>query len=510
MIEAFIRSTNNYMVGAPYSSEEGRIATVGRESSGGGSKFNFGSIDHNPSISELVDGSLYTDQIYNALNGTLVAQDEPFADFFPNMSRGAIDSLAAQGDLLAPDDRDDGFPGEVTNGWPHSKRWHDFVEYSPPQVGAQTVSLQTGWNLISTHVAPTNRSLDEIFSDTPEVILVKDEHGQSYIPDYDINTIGDWRDHESYYVYTTSPVDITFTGSSIQETAPIDLESGWAYVAYLPTGSMTPEEAFAPISQELVVAKNDAGDVYFPSEDIDGIESLQPGEGYLLYLNDGATLEYPSSKNASIKPLTTATRDTPRGLFATANVVIPAAHGLDEQQTVIALAGDDMPVGRGTVQNGSLSITIRGDDPQTDRVDGARSGSTVKLYAMSDGERTELDLLENRDAFSGDQRPELTYKRNALIISTLASLPESIKLYGSYPNPARSEATVKYEIPGQSDVRITLYNSLGQRVARLFDGSMQPGTHTIPVNVSQLASGMYFVRLQVGDTTEVQRMAVVK
>jgi hypothetical protein len=46
------------------------------------------------------------------------------------MSRGSLDSLAAQSDLTAPDDQDDGYTGEVVNSWPSQKRWHELIAYT--------------------------------------------------------------------------------------------------------------------------------------------------------------------------------------------------------------------------------------------------------------------------------------------------------------------------------------------------------------------------------------------
>ncbi len=88
-------------------------------------------------------------------------------------------------------------------------------------------------------------------------------------------------------------------------------------------------------------------------------------------------------------------------------------------------------------------------------------------------------------------------------------LPEQVELLGTYPNPAQSRATVRYAVPEQWEVRVHLYNVLGQRVRTVVDGKRE-GRHERRVDVSGLASGVYFLRLQAGGETQTQRLTVVR
>jgi cytochrome c553 len=299
LFESFIRASNAYMVGE--NGSEGRIATIQRLNGSGydNQGFTWNGIEYDPVIDRLPSDKDYASQIYNTLNGSFIAQDEPLADFFPNMSRGAIDSLAAQGDLLTPDNRDDGYTGEVVNGWStDGPRWHDLVDYTPPSTGSQTIGLAQGWNLISSRINPSDPAIESVFAGVDsDLSLVKNEAGDIYSPGVGLNNIGDWQSREGYLVYMTNSQSMSVSGYGVDPTTSFMLEEGWNLIPYYPDAGMTPEDAFASISSELVLVKNQAGETYVPDpqDPIDDIGQLQPGEAYKIYVSSPVSFSYPSN-----------------------------------------------------------------------------------------------------------------------------------------------------------------------------------------------------------------------
>lgn len=87
-----------------------------------------------------------------------------------------------------------------------------------------------------------------------------------------------------------------------------------------------------------------------------------------------------------------------------------------------------------------------------------------------------------------------------------------IRLAAPAPNPVRQHATIQYVVPDGAAQRVQLqvYNALGQRVATLVDTPQAPGRQELTLDASRWASGTYFLRLQVGDTTRSQRVTVVR
>jgi hypothetical protein len=98
-------------------------------------------------------------------------------------------------------------------------------------------------------------------------------------------------------------------------------------------------------------------------------------------------------------------------------------------------------------------------------------------------------------------------------ITVKLGTPTRLALRAPYPNPVRSRATLRYAVPdSRQDRRVTIrvYNVLGQEVATLVDEQQAAGRKELVLNTHRLSSGIYFVRMRVGDVTRTQRMIVVR
>ncbi|HEY3293879.1 MAG TPA: choice-of-anchor J domain-containing protein [bacterium] len=89
-------------------------------------------------------------------------------------------------------------------------------------------------------------------------------------------------------------------------------------------------------------------------------------------------------------------------------------------------------------------------------------------------------------------------------------LPQSFVFDGNYPNPFNSQTEFRFSLPGTSPVQLTLYNLVGQEVARLVNGTLSAGTHTVAFNASGLTSGVYFARLSASGVTATHKMMLLK
>ncbi|MCH8838853.1 MAG: T9SS type A sorting domain-containing protein, partial [Candidatus Marinimicrobia bacterium] len=90
------------------------------------------------------------------------------------------------------------------------------------------------------------------------------------------------------------------------------------------------------------------------------------------------------------------------------------------------------------------------------------------------------------------------------------SLPAGYALSQNYPNPFNPVTRISYDVPVASEVRIDLYNLLGQRVATLVNGHVTAGRHEVHFNAQELASGVYFYRLVAPNQVITRKMLVLK
>lgn len=85
----------------------------------------------------------------------------------------------------------------------------------------------------------------------------------------------------------------------------------------------------------------------------------------------------------------------------------------------------------------------------------------------------------------------------------------AVELLGTHPNPARHRATLRYAVPERQQVSIRLYDVLGRRVRTLVNG-VREGRQEVSLDVSSLASGLYFLRLRTGSSVRSRRLTVVQ
>lgn len=87
-------------------------------------------------------------------------------------------------------------------------------------------------------------------------------------------------------------------------------------------------------------------------------------------------------------------------------------------------------------------------------------------------------------------------------------VPLSIELLRNYPNPFNPTTTVEFSLMQSGNVRLDVYNLLGQQVKSLWEGWMSQGLHSIRLDGSDLASGIYFtiLRTPVGQKIHVMHL----
>jgi hypothetical protein len=90
-------------------------------------------------------------------------------------------------------------------------------------------------------------------------------------------------------------------------------------------------------------------------------------------------------------------------------------------------------------------------------------------------------------------------------------IPDAYILGQNYPNPFNPSTNIELELKEDANVKLAVYNVLGEEVAELFNGEINAGTHKFVFNAADLASGVYVYRLYAGkEFTETKKMVLMR
>ncbi len=95
-------------------------------------------------------------------------------------------------------------------------------------------------------------------------------------------------------------------------------------------------------------------------------------------------------------------------------------------------------------------------------------------------------------------------------IVEVAVVPNQYELSQNYPNPFNPSTTIRFSLPKETQLRINIYNMLGELVTTLTEGMYESGFHKISFNGRNLSSGNYIYRLESEDYVKVKKMMLVK
>jgi hypothetical protein len=160
---------------------------------------------------------------------------------------------------------------------------------------------------------------------------------------------------------------------------------------------------------------------------------------------------------------------------------------------------------------------------ENDAVSGGRDGSIQWSAEINDAVWGNPQLLGQAELLEGHKlafRPQNfitgVINENADWYTPLTDVsdePATVKNFAlsqNYPNPFNPVTTISYTLEKLSDVKICVYDLLGNEVATVVNGIKPAGTHTAQFNASDLSSGIYFYKLQTEGKIFTKKMALMK
>jgi hypothetical protein len=134
------------------------------------------------------------------------------------------------------------------------------------------------------------------------------------------------------------------------------------------------------------------------------------------------------------------------------------------------------------------------------------NGDTITLHFI-DGQRGDNDLTANGEIIVSFG----SYGFSATgICAEEKIIPDRYELLQNYPNPFNPITTIPFNLPEQSDVLLTVYNILGQKVITLVNENLPAGRYRHDWEIKNLASGIYIYRLKANAFVQSRKMVILK
>jgi hypothetical protein len=423
----------------------------------------------------------------------------------------------------------------------------------------QTINLPNGWSIWSTYIIPftTNyyfpngsfipmNNIMQVLSPiapldpnpphcplpTGQVIIVKNQAGAVYWPQFCLDNIGAVTLGQGYQIKTTQATAFTVAGlACVPEISPITLGSGWYIIGYLRktagatltmlnsliTSNPCPT---SPMVTCIIIMKDPAGNVFWPQFCLIGIPNMEPGKGYQIKMSSVSpctgpyTLLYPpNSVAAASKEEYVNIPSWYNGVENTGNNM---TLGIPESAwTVAPETGDEIGVfnqsgelaGASVFQGSTTAIAVWGDDFTTGNdAEGLAISEpfTIKLWHKSSNTEEKLVVtswLEGNEFFSTD---------GISVVGKFAPQTSDYTLVQNNPNPFREKTNIRFHIPEDTHVTITLYNVLGDKMAEIVNGNYKAGDYNIVFNANGMAAGTYFYQIVTSNFTATRKMNISK
>ena len=379
----------------------------------------------------------------------------------------------------------------------------------------QYIDLPQGWCYFSSYIDPFEANIDSLCGPfVSDVIIAKDGNGNTYWPQWGINSIGNIIIGDGYQIKLAVTHTMEIAGLAVQpESTPIIIPQGWSILGYLRQNNAPIDLMLGSFINEVIIVKNSDGQIFWPQWGINAIVNMFPGEGYLIKMNTQQTLTYPANsvvftkqQSISLNPKT-YTLINKSGTNMTLGIPFFAWDSRPQYGSEVGVFSESgLLVGADVFTNQNMAISIWGNDEYTNKNDGLISNEEfiIKVLDISSG-------IENIITINSWLEGDNIYSDNKIsVINSLTQEQNNCFLFQNTPNPFKAETVLRFYLPENTFTELRILNILGEEIEVLVSRELNKGEHSIIYNNSTLSDGSYFYQLRTDNYLDTRKMIILK
>jgi len=359
-----------------------------------------------------------------------------------------------------------------------------------------SISVTDGWNMVSVPgVNPAGQGVTTWWPGLTGNVF-------NYAGGYNIVTTttpteGYWMKHMGAQVYNYPAIEVVTHD-------PIAGVSGWNLIGGY--------ENFATVS---LITTNPAGlqsgPIYKYSGGYQVATTLDPGYGYWINLTGAGQIILPEVMAKGTKPVEYFPEGWGKIIFTDASGIIYTLYAVTGEVDISRYELPPAPPQEMfdiRYSSGRIAEDINGWLQSID-MSGVAYPLTVKVEGMNIRIMDETGKRINENLKDGENIVIADAQIQKLMVSG-ELMPTVYALQQNYPNPFNPTTTISFSLPVKSQVRLIVYNALGELIMELVNEVKESGSYSVELNAWNIPSGVYFYRLQAGDFVQVKKMMLLK
>jgi len=365
--------------------------------------------------------------------------------------------------------------------------------------GISSFALSSGWNIFSVPLLSQDMSVANIIPGASSQAF-------GYNNGYQQTSV--LQNGKGYWIKYDSLRNFTVTGLPVTPRS-INVLEGWNIIG--------PFETSVPVSS---ITSNPSGIIisnFFGfNNGYSNATTLAPGKGYWVKTSQSGSLILPSAPLAS--------RDISDTSKENENWIRIKISDSKQNITILYLGNNENVTGIYTLPPVGPSGVFDARFSSDNYVDIWKGSHVIKINTTEYPVKLKVENLKGKtlrikDNVTGkllDQiladGAEIIINLNleSLILTEEVIIPTTFELSQNYPNPFNPATTIKYQIPKDEFVKITVYDLLGREIKLLVNDFKPAGYYDIKFDASNLASGVYFYQINAGNFKNIKKMVVMK